>query len=331
MPRNHHKNAEEKVLEDLKKFLKGNETLIVGVSGGPDSVFLLNCLIEFRVSHKNLQIIVAHVNHMLRGRDAEDDMKFVKELCKKNDLIFESTAVDVEALSKTTKSSIEEAGREIRYGFFEKLFTKYKATYCLTAHHSDDNLETIIFNLIRGASVKGLSGMKHITTKKSGLALARPLLCVSKNEIMEFLKNTKTKYRVDHTNADTKITRNFLRHEIIPLIKKINPNLSQTVRKNASTFEDLEKYLALEAENWIGTHGTKNRTSFPVSPFTRLPEALKKQIILSIYRHFEENTKDIEVLHIEEVIDIIDRNIGKKKKTLGQYTVEINQGRFIFS
>ncbi len=386
MPRNHHKNAEEKVLEDLKGFLKGNETLILGVSGGPDSVFLLHCLLKFRdqnitkQSKKNsttkiptnsLNIIVAHINHMLRGREAEKDMEFVEKLCKKNNLTFRSTAVDVDALSKTTKSSVEESGREIRYKFFEELFKEYKAQFCLTAHHSDDNLETIMLNLIRGASVKGLAGMKRFTTKKtSKLRIYRPLLCVSKEDIMAFLRKTNIDYRIDRTNLDTTIPRNFLRHKVIPLIKKLNPNITQTVLKNALTFDHLHEYIHIEAENWIKKHGSHNGThhsthdtkhstphtthdklhgkhdtansayhgsnhishrAFPVKQFSPLPLALKKQIVLSIYQNLVGDTKNIENTHVEEVIEIIDRNVGGKKKRLGRYTVEIKQGRFIFN
>jgi len=359
MPRNHHKNAEEKVLEDLKGFLKGNETLILGVSGGPDSVFLLHCLLKFRdqnitkQSKKNsttkiptnsLNIIVAHINHMLRGREAEKDMEFVEKLCKKNNLTFRSTAVDVDALSKTTKSSVEESGREIRYKFFEELFKEYKAQFCLTAHHSDDNLETIMLNLIRGASVKGLAGMKRFTTKKtSKLRIYRPLLCVSKEDIMAFLRKTNIDYRIDRTNLDTTIPRNFLRHKVIPLIKKLNPNITQTVLKNALTFDHLHEYIHIEAENWIKKHGTydtshstrtthhNSHRTFPVKQFLPLPLALKKQIVLSIYQNLVGNTKNIENTHVEEVIEIINRNVGGKKKRLGRYTVEIKRGRFIFN
>lgn len=335
MPRNHHKNAEEKVLEDLKTFLKGNETLVIGVSGGSDSVFLLNCLVKFKEKNKNLKIIVAHINHMLRGREAEKDMEFVEKLCKKLQVTFKAKEVDVETLSKTTKSSIEESGREIRYQFFEELFEEFKANYCLTAHHSDDNLETIMLNFVRGASVKGLSGMKRFSTKKSGLRIFRPLLCVSKDEIMDFLTKNHTEYRTDQSNLDTEITRNFLRHKVIPLLKKLNPNLSQTVLKNASTFNELHKYLSTEVAKWIEAHGEKKTdhhpTSFPVLQFAPLPSSMKKEIILTIYRNLTGDAKNIENKHIEEVVEIIDRNIGGKKKSLGKHTVEINRGRFIFN
>ncbi len=330
MPRNHHKNAEEKVLEIIKRNLKGTETIVIGVSGGPDSIFLLNCLLKFNSHHKKFKIIVAHVNHMLRGKEAEEDMKFVESLCKKNAIQFELEKIDVEALSKTTKSSVEESGREIRYNFFEKLFKEFKADFCITAHHSDDNLETILLNLIRGASVKGLAGMKISTKKKSGLRIFRPLLCVSKEEIMDFMNSKKIKYRIDRSNMDTTITRNFLRHKVIPVIKTLNPNLSQTVLKNAKTFEDLHNYIHLEAQKWIRKHRDAKK-SYHIKSFTPLPLALKKQIILTIYQEMVGETKNIENKHVEEVIEVIERNIGGKKKKLGRYIVEIKQGRFIFS
>ena len=339
MPRNKHKKANEKVLEVLGKTLKGNEILIIGVSGGPDSVFLLNCLLEFKEQTApkttSLKIIVAHVNHILRGHEAEEDLEFVKSLAKKHNLEFEKTEVDINSLAETTKSSIEESGREIRYKFFLKLFKKYKADFLATAHHSDDSLETILLNFIRGASLKGLCGIKLISTQKTGLTLFRPLLCVSKQEIIEYLQDKNIKFRIDQTNFDTKIPRNFLRHEIIPQLKTLNPNLSQTILKNSESFMEIQNFLNEKAKVWIqensNINNARSQSSFDLKSFNLLPRSLQKEIIILIYKNKAGTTKDIENTHLNEVLSIINKNIGGKKKRLGKYTVEIKQGTFIFN
>lgn len=341
MPRNHHKKADEKVFETLSKTLKGSETLIIGVSGGPDSVFLLTCLLEFKRRHP-IKIIVAHVNHMLRGTEAEKDMEFVKALAQKHSLIFEKTEVNVSSLAKTTKSSVEESGREIRYKFFLKLFKKYKASYLLTAHHSDDNLETILLNFVRGASIKGLCGMKLISTQKTGLVLFRPLISVSKQEIMEYLKEKEIEFNIDRTNLDSSIPRNFLRLKVIPELKNLNPNFSQTILKNSKIFSETQDFINREAEKWIGKHSltktahsstrvtSSSAKTFDLKSFNFLPASLQKEILLLIYKNLAGTTKDIENTHLNEVLSIINKNIGGKHKRLGKYTVEIKQGTFIF-
>jgi len=332
MPRNRHKSPEEKVLLNLKKHIKKGDTVICAVSGGADSVFFLNMLVEFG-KKTPVKIIVMHVNHCLRGPDAELDAKFVQNLAKNLDLKFESTKVDVEALAKAKKSSIEEIGREIRYKFGLDLFKKYKATYFITAHHADDNLETVLLNFIRGGGLKGLSGMKMTETKKSGLKLLRPIINISKTEISEYIERNMMKFRTDLTNFDTDIPRNFLRHEIIPKLKELNPNLQTTVLKNSSIYREIQDYLMGEAEKWINSinlsEKTEDLSTFDLKTMQSLPIPIKKEVLRLIYKQRTGDTKDITSAHIEEVLSLIDKNTGGKRKKFGKYTVEIRKGTFI--
>ena len=330
MPRNRNKTPDQKVSEILKKHLKGGETLICSVSGGSDSVFLLDCLVKFK-EETPINIVVAHINHSLRGREAELDTEFVENIAKKSKLTFKSTKVDTLALAKTTKSSIEEAGREIRYNFLLKLFKKHKADYVLTAHHADDNLETILLNFIRGSQLKGLSGMKETTTKKNGMRVLRPLLCVSKKEIREYLKKNTIPNREDRTNMDTTIPRNFLRHDVIPKLKKLNPNLQQTVLRNSKNIKEVHQLLAKQAEDWIQKNNLSNLSKFDLKSIQTLSPPIQREILRRIYKKKEGHTKNIESIHIDEVLEIINKNIGRKQKKLGKYTVEINKGTFILN
>lgn len=330
MPRNHHKNPDQKALEALKKHLRGGEVLIVGVSGGPDSVFLLRSLLEFK---PKLNLVVAHINHSLRGPAAEEDTEFVKNLAKKNKLEFHSAKFNILSLAKQAKKSVEETGRDFRYNFLHKLYKKKKASFILTAHHADDNLETVLFNLIRGGSLQAFTGMQEVSSNKNGDKFLRPLLCLSKQEILDFLIKNHITYRIDDTNSDITIPRNFIRHTVIPELKTLNPNLAQTILKNSQIFLEIKEFLENEASIWIDKNNLsankKNLNKFNAKTFAHLPPALQKEIILLIYKKKEGATKNIEKIHIEQVVELIKKNIGGKTKSLGKYKVEIKLGTFI--
>lgn len=298
-------------------------------------MFLLNCLLKFG---PKIKIIVAHVNHALRGIEADLDTEFVKDFAKKHSLPFYSTKIDILSLANHSKQSVEETGRDIRYKFFNKLFEKHKADYLLTAHHADDNLETILLNFIRGASLVGLSGMSEITTRKDGLRIFRPLLCVTKTEICNTLEKDRAKFRIDHTNSDTTIPRNFLRHSVIPLLKNLNPNLAQTILKNAKNIREIHKHIEKDANKWIEenriepTESAESKNAFRtfnLKPFTALSHALQQEIIMKIYKKLSGAAKNITKTNIDEVLTVINRNIGRKQKKLGKYIVEIKNKTFI--
>jgi len=325
MPRNRHKSPEEKAVETLKKHLKEGDTVICGVSGGADSIFLLHCLDNFSKKITKINIVVFHVNHSLRGIDAELDENHVRLLSKSFGFPYHVKKIDVLTLAKAKKRSLEEIGREIRYDFSLELQKKYKADFVITAHHADDNLETILLNLIRGSGLKGISGMKETSKKKNGLKLLRPLLCTSKEEIRLFLEEKEIEFRVDQSNLDTRIPRNFVRHEIIPKLKALNPNVQGTILKNSKNISEIHTYLKERAENWIKEH----RNNFKVKEFKELPKPIQKEILRRIYKKKTGDIKNVESIHIEEVLSLINKNIGRKQKKLGKYTVEIQKGTFI--
>ena len=332
MPRNRNKDPEQKTLETLKKHLKGGETLIIGVSGGADSVFLLNTLTKFK---PKLNIIVAHLNHTLRGLDADLDTQFVKDLARKHDIECHCTKFDILHIAHTNKKSLEETGRDQRYAFFQKLYKDKKADFILTAHHSDDNLETILFNFTRGATLQGLSGMQEVSTNKIGTKFLRPLLTSSKQELVASLKKDHITYREDITNEDVTIPRNFLRHTIIPELKTLNPNLAQTILKNADNLREIQLFLEETANSWISKHNNSTPPSkldtFDLKSFQTQHVALQKEILRQIYFQKEGTTKNIEKIHLEEVISVIQKNIGRKHKLLGKYKVEIKKGILIIT
>jgi tRNA(Ile)-lysidine synthase len=302
------KKLEKKVLRELKT-LQENHTIIAAISGGADSIFLLHFL-----SQTPAQIIVAHLNHQLRP-EANDDEDFVQEISKSNR--FKSKRVNISAESKKHSTGIEETGRKERYKFFNELAKKHKAKFIITAHHADDNLETILLNFTRGAGLKGLSGMQKIENN-----LFRPLLDISKTEILAYLQLKKIGYREDESNKDNKYNRNFLRNEIIPKLKEINPSIVKTIRKNTENLREIQERLEEEAEVWISANEISKNT-FDAKKFRTLPPTTQKTVLLKIHQKLVGNTNNISSTHLQEVLKIITANVGNKKKKLGPLIIAI--------
>lgn len=316
------KKLEKAVIAELKKHLKKNDTIIAGISGGPDSVFLLHFLKQMPI-----KTVVAHVNHSLR-KESDTEEKFVKKLCdncdEKEKLIFESIKKDVSKIAKKEKKGTEETGRKIRYDFFKKLKKKHEAKYIITAHHADDNLETIILNFVRGAGLRGLSGMST-QIKDPNLPLLRPLLQISKDRITTYLKFKKIRFKTDQTNLDKKYRRNFVRHEVIPSLQKINPSLTETVIKNAAELKEITEYLSEKASEFLPKKTDESELSINAKTFRQQHKSLQKIILLEAHEKMFSHTQNISNKHLKEAIDMIEKNIGNKKKKLGLSTVEIKK------
>lgn len=228
--------------EDL--FKKG-ETVVVAVSGGADSVALLDIL--HSLHEERLQLVVAHLNHQLRGEESDGDEAFVASLAQRYGLPFVSQRSDVAALAKGSRLSLEDAGRRARYAFLSDTATRHGASSIALAHHLDDQAETVLMRLLRGAGGSGLSAMARV----SGGMLKRPLLSVSREELEQYIKVRGLTWRTDSTNADTAYLRNSIRHDLIPLLRRYNPKVSQRLAATAETLSlDEELLEQLTATAW---------------------------------------------------------------------------------
>lgn len=308
------KKLEKKVIEVLNLFLQNGDTVIAAISGGADSVFLLEIIKKLPI-----KVIIAHVNHSLRGTESKKDAEFVKKLSKGE--IFELKTVNIKEKSQKLKKGLEETGRLVRYNFFDKLAKKHQAKLVLTAHHADDNLETIIFNLARGATLKGLSGMKILDKN-----LLRPLLHTSKQEIQDYLAFHKIKFRNDKSNKDTQLTRNFIRHKIVPQLKKINPRITQVVAKNSKIIKQTADFIqetSIQYFKKIVVLNNKNELHLDAKKFRSLPEAIKENIIKLCYKTLINETQNLESKHLEETLLLIASNIGNKTKKFGKCEISL--------
>lgn len=217
-----------RIIKNSEKYslFKNNDKILLAVSGGPDSVFMLDFFAKHARKRK-IKLLICHLNHMIRGKNADKDEDFVCKLGKVYKIETITKKINVPLIAKRKKISIEHASRTARYDFFLKVAKNKNFNLIATAHHSDDNIETILLNLIRGTEPKGLCGIpvRRILWKKGRkkIEIIRPLICISKKEIMKSLKLNKLPYRKDETNESEKYTRNWLRKNLIPLIEKKQP------------------------------------------------------------------------------------------------------------
>lgn len=274
-----------------------NKKVVLALSGGPDSVYLLH-----KLRKKGLKIIAAHFNHKIRSNDSDLDQKFCKKLCKKLKIEFETENFDVKKYAKAKKMNLEEAARKKRYEFLAKIKEKHNAKYIVTAHHADDNIETFLMNFLRGA---GLNGLKAMQTQNNDLI--RPLLTTSKQEILEYLKIYKLKYRLDKTNNDPKLTRNKLRLEVIPKLKEIQPNLIEVFNKNISNINEINDFIDSKANE-----NSKN----PV---------LKKAYIVQLYKNIHNSTKGLTQAAIDRCSNL---KTGKKVPFGPKLYLTVSKGKF---
>ncbi len=221
---------EQKILDFISEYelLRAGDAVLVGFSGGADSTFLLYFLNKFK-SLLKIKLSALYVEHNLRGIESVEDGKFCRSFCENLNIAFYSDEINVKHFAGNKKLSVEEAARVLRYEKFLETARKIKANKIATAHNIDDNAETSLLNLIKGKSLRAIAGIPIARGN-----IIRPILCASKSEIVEYLKERKISFRIDSTNFANDFQRNALRNEIIPLIKeKINPSISKSVFKSS--------------------------------------------------------------------------------------------------
>lgn len=318
---------EENTQYTVHEYVGHEKTVIIGVSGGPDSVALLD-LMQNTAKELDLKIIAAHLNHGLRGKESDEDEIFVQNLAKKYGNICVTGKTDVAELQKTQKLSLEDAARQARYAFFYRIKEEYSADFILLGHNRDDNIETMLMNLIRGCGVKGLIGILMAQGD-----IVRPVLDFSKKELEEYCAIKKLPYRYDSTNSDTKFRRNYIRHVLIPAIEKINPNFRENFHNKSFYFEEIEELLSIAAMDFMKKYvkTDEKRIVFAVATFKRLMIAAQRTVIQKIYEIFHGSTKGLSFDQIEQILTVIYGNRSGTEKFLGnRLSMTIVYGKAIF-
>lgn len=323
----------DKVLDTIKKYnlIQNDDKIVVGVSGGPDSICLVDILNDIKNEDKiNFELVVCHINHMIREEAGEDE-EFVKKYCEENTIPFFAKHAEVKKMAKEMKIGTEEAGRKIRYEFFEEVLQKTSANKIATAHTKNDNAETVLMNLIRGSGTSGLKGIKAIREDK----YIKPLIDVSRDEIEEYCKEKKLNPRHDKTNDENIYTRNKIRNILIPLIKKeFNPNIIETINRLSKLVEKESDYLdniTEETYKKILIKEEKQEIILNLKRFNEEDEVIKSRIVLYTIKKLFGQTNGIEKVHIDDIIKLCENNIGNKYLTPNKnIKILVNKGKMYF-
>ena len=308
------KNLVNKVIETIKKYhlIETNDKLVLGVSGGPDSISMLDILFKIK-QNKQIQFdfVVAHVNHMIREEAGEDE-QYVKNYCMKNDIKFYSKSIDVQKMANTNKIGTEEAGRNARYAFFDQILQEIGGNKIAIAHNKNDKVETIIMNELRGC---GISGLKGIEPKRE--KYIRPLIECERKEIEQYCKENDIEPRIDQTNFENIYTRNKIRNIVIPYIEKeFNPNIIKTIDRLSELVTEQEAYIETQVEKVyqeILIEENKNKyILLDLKKFNKQEKVIKSNLILYTITILFDTTKGIEKIHIEDIIRLCSHNIGNK-------------------
>ena len=227
------------MLREFKKYIEENkligpaEKILLAVSGGIDSMVMLHLFIR-----SGIKAGIAHCNFSLRAGESDMDEELVKQFASDEHLQFHSIRFDTETFAKKHRLSIQMAARQLRYEWFEEIMDKYGYDKTAVAHNLNDNIETLIINLVRGTGISGLTGMKPISNR-----IIRPLLFSTRQDIVRYCNKHRIIYREDMSNADTKYIRNKIRHQIIPVLKEINPSIEATLNETAERFTGLNEIV----------------------------------------------------------------------------------------
>lgn len=297
--------------------LSGYGIIIAGVSGGADSVCLVTLLKELiEQRHLPVRLIAVHINHGIRGEEAFRDEVFSKGLCNGLGVEFISRHVDVPAIAKKDKLSEEEAGRKVRYQIFHEIADEKEVEYgtkaCIAvAHHKNDQAETVLMNLTRGSSLRGLCGIQPVRGR-----IIRPLLCVKRSEIEQYLRKRGIAYVTDSTNLAKEYTRNKIRNDLLPYMEEhLNGNVVERISDMAETVSEAESYIRQQADRLyqqcVVCDLDKGMAVIHLNPFLQEASILQKYVIRQVMGRLTGGLKDVYRAHIEAVLSLCSMQTGK--------------------
>lgn len=296
------------VQKTIEKYhmLKGVGHVMVGLSGGPDSVALLQVLYQLKeIYHYQLEAI--HLNHQLRGEDSKQDQLFCQNLCRELDIPLHLYQEDIALYSKHHKLSLEEAGRQVRYGLFHNHLGD--CSVIALGHHQDDLAETMLYNLIRGTGLKGLTGIPPIRK-----GFIRPLFEVNKQQIIAYLEENGCGYRRDQSNLSTDYTRNKIRLELIPYIEEaFNPQFKKSMGKLSSILRADEQYLEEESQKIFFSVAlrTDTKVSLKVKELMTYPFNMRRRVYEISLKRLVQPLKNIGYIHYRQIDNLLSNESGK--------------------
>ena len=300
----------DKVKKNIVKYelLQKGDKIVVGISGGADSICLVHILLALKDEFE-IEIYGVHINHGIRKETARRDEEYVRAFCEKYRIPFFCFERDIPKIAKQEKLSEEEAGRKIRYECFREVLEKLGANKIAVAHHQNDQAETLVLHLCRGSGIQGLVGIRP---KRDNII--RPLLFVTRGEIEQYLLENEIFYQEDETNQDIIYARNKVRHEILPKLEMINPrtveHMARTCEMMQETVDFLQKIVQSEVERLVEKE--ENRRSIFIQSLGEVDLFLQKQLIKNMIEEMAKAKKDISAAHIMSVLSLMEKEVGKK-------------------
>ena len=326
---------EQNFLDTIKEnnLINKGDVIVVGVSGGPDSITLLTCLNKFK-DYFEIKIICAHINHLIR-KDSTEDEQYVENMCKNMGIKCYVKRADVEKIAKEQKKGSEEVGRKIRYDFFDEVARKENANKIAIAHNMKDNAETMLLNIIRGS---GLTGLEGIQAEEYGKYI-RPLINCTREEIEEYCEKNNLQPRIDSTNKENIYRRNIIRNKLLPQLQELNPNIVESLSNLSKIVKVQNMHIKNEVENIYNKIATeelntsnlqnKNNSSMQktnnevgseslgkieldLPEFQKLDLGVQQNLVLYTISKLLGSTRNIEKVNVDDIIEICRRNVGNK-------------------
>jgi len=321
-----------KILQKTEQYIFDNEmirhddSVVLGLSGGADSICLFLLLNRLKDKY-GLDIHALHINHGIRGESADRDEQFCKDLCMNYEIPFTAYHINVPAMAKEEGKTLEEAGRNARYNCFVEyaadLSRAQGKNVCIAvAHHMNDQAETVIFNMLRGSGLKGIGGMSPVSERNSSylvnepqktVTVIRPLMCLTKEEIENYLEFAGQDYCEDETNSDNEYSRNLIRNEVIPKLSEIQPRLTEHICMMSDEAREAQEYIDQAVTKCFEKCAVKEVNGFRLSVSSLKEEEplIVRHVIILTLRHMIEAYKDITRTHIEDVYELFYKGKGK--------------------
>ena len=320
----------DEILKTIKTYnlINKKDKIVIGVSGGPDSICLLHVLNSLK-QELEIEICVAHINHMIR-KVADSETEYVRKFC--NDLGIECfiKKVDIIKLAKEEKKGTEETGRKVRYDFFDEVLKKTNSNKIATAHNSNDKAETVILNILRGSGISGLKGIEPIRDNK----YIRPLIETDRIEIEKYCNKNNLNPKYDESNNENIYNRNKIRNEVIPYIKReFNQNIIKTINRLSNVAAEENEYMQkIKKKEYDNISTTKNDIIIKKKQkFNNLELVIKRRIILYTINETLHTIKGIEKVNIDDIIKLCNNNIGNKYLTPSkEIKVYVKKGKIYF-
>jgi len=297
-----------------------NAPILIGFSGGPDSAALLSLLLKWR-ELTGAPIYAAHIDHMIRDGEHERDRKFCERVTFEGGVKLFTLIADLPKIARESGESLETAARRVRYGFFNKIMKENGIEILATAHNADDNLETILLNLTRGSGLKGMRGIPP-TREIEGGTVIRPILGMSKDEILAYCEENSVEYVIDSTNAVADCSRNIIRLKVIPELKSINPSVVKTAKRLSDSVRDDEKYFDELADSFL-----EGKNDFiALDALGAIPDvSVKTRIIQKL------GGSGLETVHIESILKLAEKGEPHSSVSLpDKKRAVIENGRLVF-